>query len=309
MEQRRAYYALIVFYLIMGAMTPMAKLAVDAAEPVTMLAVRFSVAAICLLPYYWWYRRREPIGRRDFMRLAPLALMNTAGMYLFFYALEYTEAVQAALIGRLSGPVMTLMGIWFLKESQSRSEWIGLGITLLGSLMILLGSGLDEVRAGFGSVGNAMMVVVVFMMAASMIVYKKYFTHLPRGHFIFLLVMSNLVVTLVVASYQGTMPVTSDLANWRILVPALYMALAGTLLGNVLRYYSFERVPASNGILFSYISPVISIPASVLLFGDAIYPVQIAGLAVTLVGVWYARKTKRIRDVVYQAMPAFVRGW
>lgn len=284
----KAQLSLIAYYLIGAAVTPLAKLAVGATDSLTMLTIRFIVAGAIMLPYYLYYLTKHPLRLKQALKLIAFAAFGASFMFLYFWALQQTEALQATMIGQTSGLITTLFGMWILKETQSAQEWTGLAMTMVGSLLIVLGPGMTALAGGLMSFGNAMVFIVVAGGALHIVLYKKYCAHISKMHFVNITLYTQLAMSLVAAAWSGTMPTMADWSNSLIVWPAVYMAIGNTVLGYALYYYSYHRIPASNAILYSYIGPVVSIPLSVWMFGDALIPLQLWGVGLTLMGVYYA---------------------
>ena len=103
-------------------------------SPISLAFYRWSLATIILLPIAWKQFRSElPIIRLHipnllFAALFGIALFNT----LVYVAGHYTTAINLALIGTTSSPIMsTVLAYFFLKEKPS-------GLRILGTSSLVV---------------------------------------------------------------------------------------------------------------------------------------------------------------------------
>jgi len=70
----------------------------------------------------------------------------------------------------------------------------------------------------------------------------------------------------------------------------LALAVVTQILGQGLIAYAFAHLPASLSAVSLLIQPVVAAFAAWILFGEAVGPVQFAGGAIVLAGIWLAKK-------------------
>ena len=78
---------------------------------------------------------------------------------------------------------------------------------------------------------------------------------------------------------------------WPALATA-YMALGGSILGLTLYLIGQDKIEASEAAVFTYLQPVIAIPASFLLLQERISLIEITGAAIIAVGVYVAERRR-----------------
>ena len=79
----------------------------------------------------------------------------------------------------------------------------------------------------------------------------------------------------------------SEAAGWW---PLLGLALVSQVLGQGLIAYAFAHLTASLSSVSLLIQPVVAALAAWAIFGEAVGPVQFAGGAIVLGGIWIARR-------------------
>lgn len=104
------------------------------AEPVSLLAVRFTVASALLLPFF---RRPVPVGPRTACRLLALGAVGYAvESFLFFAALEHAPAGVVTLVF-YSYPLWTnLLGVAVGLETFRAASAVALALGSAGVLLI-----------------------------------------------------------------------------------------------------------------------------------------------------------------------------
>ncbi len=108
--------------------------------PTDLVALRFGVAALVMLPVFFWKGR----GFGGLRVPQVLALASTAGLGFAFFAMlgfSLAPAAHGSVLMPGTLPFFAAITCWFiLKESPSLRKLIGLGIIAVGVLALALGS-------------------------------------------------------------------------------------------------------------------------------------------------------------------------
>ena len=208
-----------------------------------------------------------------------LALWNTAVMK--------TEAAVASLLGN-NTPIFVGILTWVvLRRRPRRSFWIGLGLSLAGCVLIIAAN-LKAADATRGSiVGDVLALVASVFFAAYLIVTERVrrtmdtltFNALAMAGSVGALAIIALVLGLPLAGFPGR--------TW--------MALAG--LGIISQFVAYYALVYALGHLPATITSVgllAQIPCTAalawLLLGEPLTPVQMAGGAVVLAGIYVVNR-------------------
>lgn len=124
---------------------------VDAMEPFSLLAARFTLATLLLVPLTRWRRGPLRIGRSALLRVCGVGLvMNALQFGLMYLAFEAgLGATLGALLHSLSPVLTVVLAGLLLHERVRRVQVLGLAIGVAGVLVVL---GPDIEEAG-GTVG------------------------------------------------------------------------------------------------------------------------------------------------------------
>ena len=103
----------------------------------TFAGLRYFTAFLCLIPFVVFNRsereRIRNLNRSDWFWLAVLGLfVITLAQGAQFLSLAYLPAAMVSLVLNLTAVVVGVAGIWLIKESPSRLQWFGVGITVIG---------------------------------------------------------------------------------------------------------------------------------------------------------------------------------
>lgn len=105
----------------------------------TFAGLRYFAAFLCLLPFTLLRTTSVSWGqlsRRDWIRLAVLGILYysiTQGAQ--FLSLSYLPAITASLLLNFTTTVVALMGIFFLSERPTFSQWGGVFLNLVGVMV------------------------------------------------------------------------------------------------------------------------------------------------------------------------------
>lgn len=284
---------LVATVLVWGVNFVFLKVALDALPTAVVNALRFTVSAAVLGCVY--LARTSRGEYLDPLRSAPkrLLVLGLLGSFVFpvsFLAgVDETTAGNAALIAA-SAPLWTaLVGRYVGVDRLGTRGWIGLGVALVGSVVVVL-AGAREAAAG-SLLGNALVLL-------SAVVWGVY-TALSRP---VLDDVSPLALTLfglltaLPALHLVALPAYGDVAWTAVSAPVwgaiLFVGALGTGLTIVWWNGAIKSVgPARTGAYYNVV-PVVALAAGALLLGEAVGPAHVVGVALILGGVLIVRRSR-----------------
>jgi drug/metabolite transporter (DMT)-like permease len=257
-------------------------------DPTLFLAGRFALTALLFVPLVWAAGAAWPRGGDVLLHLAAGVLIQ--GLYLAsgYWAVAHgLPAAVMALIGALQPLVVALAARAVLGERVRPRTWLGLLIGLAGVFLVIL----PRLLSGDGSVGTplvlAVAVVGIISMAAGTLVQK---TSLAGADLRAASAIQNFGAALVCALLALLLGEGHWAAGW---VPLASLGWAGVILsggGTTLLVWMVRRGEAARvSALLLLVPPLVAVE-TFLLFGDTLTPVQGLGFAVTIGGVWLARR-------------------
>lgn len=289
MSARRLVPALFVLLWATGFIG--ARYAMPHAEPFAFLGARFATTFVLFAALAWWLGSPRLSANAAFNAAGAGALIH--GLYLggVFWAVDNgLPAGLTALIIGLQPLITAILAGPLLGETVLPRHWAGIAVGLAG-LALVLGPKLGDLTAGITAANVSACVAGALAIALGTIWQKK---TLPGAD----------LVTATKWQYLGaTVPVALLALAFETggfdPAPELFLAFAWLVLvlsvGAILLLMLMMRDGAMTEVasLF-YLVPAVTALMAFALFGERLTVVQLAGMAVTMLGVWLA--TRRSPD-------------
>lgn len=252
-------------------------------EPGVIAAARLllGAGALALLS-----RARRPVARADLPRVALLGVVWMGlPMILFPVAQQW---IASSTAGMINGAVPLFAAAWsvlLLRRSPGRAQLAGLAVGFVGVLAVswpaLAGS-----RAT--ALGTALVVaaVVLYGLAANLAVgLQQRYGALP------VLLRAQLAALVVVLPF-GLVSLPGSNWQWGPALAMVPLGILGTGFAFAFMITLVGRVGGARGSIAIYFVPVVAILLGVVLLGEPISPVAIAGTALVLLGAGLASRAE-----------------
>jgi drug/metabolite transporter (DMT)-like permease len=249
-------------------------------------------AGIVALPVFIWYYLKKQPKLSYLIKVIFIELLGTIPLYFLYEGLSRTSSLDASLLGSVGPIFITLGGIYFLHERQSKREWQGMGLALLGSLILVVAPiFMGTTDTPSSTIGNLLImgyniVYTLYALLAKHIYKSKPPLFVGSPAFLF----SALIYGLLLSSQQSLPPLSLLISNTTILWPVLYMAVPGGVLAFALHLYAVGKIEVSEANLFTYLNGVVAIPAAYFLLGEKPTYVTLLALLIIAYGVYRAEK-------------------
>jgi len=289
-SRRLAYIALTFNALVWGAAFPIIKPAFDFISPTQYLYFRFLLAGILSIPIFLYYYIKYKPKISYILKILLIELFGTALPLIILYeGLAHTSALEASLIGS-TGPIFIVLGsMFYLHEKESKREWQGLALSLLGSLVLIFEPLINgHTLIGGSLTGNLYILGYNLLYTFYVLIAKKFYRKKPPLYFGSLVYLATALIYSLILTYTGTFPSFSLLYNPIVLVPVLYMAIPGGILAFALYLYAQSKIEVSEANLFTYLNGVVAIPASFFLLGETPSFFTIIAILIIAYGVYRA---------------------
>ena len=253
-------------------------------DAMTVLALRmlFSLPFFALVAWLQM-RRSAPLPAADRFRIVLLGVVGYyLSSYLDFLGLQYISAGLERLILFLTPSFVLLMSVYWLKRSVGRIEWLALAICYGGTVLVFV----HDAQAGSANVWLGGVFVL-----GSAVFYALYL--LLSGELV------RRVGSLRLVSYVMCVSTVMSIGQFLVLRPAsallqspevyrlsLLNALLCTVLPVFVTMMGIARVGAPVASLAGMIGPVSVLFLAAWLLGEPVTPIQLAGTALVLSGIW-----------------------
>lgn len=284
-SDRAAYLMLTGMALCFGGTWVAGAVAVDAAPPFAIAALRFGIASALLFAWAKLSRRPlTPMRRQDVPLVLGLGLTAVAGYnWLFLTGLSLAPASDGAIIVPGLAPVFTaLLAGAVLGERLGVRGFLGLGVAVAGLVMVVGPGGATD---GPRLLGDLMFLGGAALWGVYSVLARIASRRLsPVSTTLYGTALGTLVLVPLALLEGGLGSVAA--APPEALAGMAYLAVFGTVGAFVLFNLGVARIGAARASAFALLVPIVGVLSSVALLGEEIGPLTAVGGAVVLIGLW-----------------------
>jgi drug/metabolite transporter (DMT)-like permease len=270
---------LITFVLLWGSGYVVGVLGVESAPPLGLLAMRFVVAAVVVVPLAMWLVddwRQAPLGR-----LAVVGLLLQGVQFAGIYGglgLGVPAALSALITLGLAPLATTAIAVAVGMEHPSARVWLALAIGAVGVLVSLA----PELGSAHVGVGAALTVVGMLGLAGGTVLQKRWAGDAdPR-----------VAVAAQIGAVAPIMVVAAAIAGQLDIHPSVQLGLSlawlvGPLsIGGVFLFvHILGRYEASTTSSLLLVVPAATAVMAVPILGEALSPISLIGMAISIAAV------------------------
>jgi drug/metabolite transporter (DMT)-like permease len=260
-------------------------------NPLASAFWRMALAAPVLWAWAFAVRKQDNAAgkRTDFTRALVLAGIYFAGdMGIWHLSLHYTTVANATLLSNFA-PIFIALWMWIAYRVRfARIFVIGMVIALVGAIMLVgpNAAGADN-NGGNKLLGDALGLSSAVFYAAYQLVIKDARSEYSTAR---LMAWSTTVTGFALLPFALTSPGSfwpAEMAGW---MPLLALALVAQIGGQTVIAYASAHLPASLSSVSLLIQPLTAAIAAWLIFQEAIGPLQMAGGALLLWGIYLSKR-------------------
>jgi len=259
-------------------------------NPVASAFWRMALAA----PFLWAWafavaKQDKAAGKRtDFARALVLAgIYFAADMALWHLSLHYTTVANATLLSNFA-PIFIALWMWIAYRVRfARIFVIGMTFALIGAIMLVGPNAGGETNGSGKLLGDALGLSSAVFYAAYQLVVKDARNDYSTAR---LMAWSTTVTGLALLPFALTAPGEfwpAELTGW---LPLLALALVAQIGGQTVIAYAAAHLPANLTSVSLLIQPLTAAVAAWVIFQEAIGPVQMAGGALLLWGIYLSKR-------------------
>lgn len=273
----RARLAMIVSASVFGTLGPFVRrIEVASAELALYRAV---LAAVFLLLFF--LVRRKRLRLREIRKSLWLLLLSGAAMgfnsMLLFESYKYTSISLATLSYYLAPVIVTALCPLLFHEKMTRTQVLCFLMSTLGVALIIGSGGL---QGGGSDLRGIVCAVGAAVFYAAVILLNKYIHGVTGLECTFVQLLAAVVVLApYVGLTSGFHPEVLSATGW---VNLLIVGFVHTGLTYCMYFAAIRMLPGQESSLLSYLDPIVSVLISVLLLGEPLAPIQIAGMVLFL---------------------------
>jgi drug/metabolite transporter (DMT)-like permease len=215
------------------------------------------------------------IFRRHWLFFLSIALLIGVSTNMSYRAITVVDPGTASMLGKVSIIFSLGFGFFWLKERLTLSQWIGAGISIIGSFVIAFQPG------DFLQWGALLILGGTLMYALHTAIVKRFGGQMDFVNFFFFRILTTTAILFVIAAGRGVLA-WPTLAGWGIVS---LTAVMDVIISRLLFYVALRRMTMNIHTIVLTLSPVATILWSLLLFDTLPGLQQVIGGGAVLLGV------------------------
>lgn len=228
------------------------------------------------------------IEKRDWLMMLIGGVGLGLDLLLWNLSFDYTTLANANLFGTLVTLTIVPVSYFVFKEKIPKTFLLG-GIISIVGLVLLLSGKLNPSPENFGGDAlafGASVFYAIFLLA----VYKT--RDRVKSLAIMFVASLSCCVTMFIGAWaiEGIVPPQSFADAW----PALATALCSSLIGQGILGFCLGKVSASLSSIILLSQPAVAAVYGFLFFQETLTWMEIAGMLVTIAGIYFAKKGSKI---------------
>lgn len=286
-DERRGMLAASVAYFIFGLSYLFSKMALNVAEPMILLALRFTVAFVAMSILV--VTRVVKLNFKGKNLLGPI-LLGILQPILYFvlenYGLKYTTTSFTGMISSISPIFTAILGALILRERPNKKQWICIAISIAGVLMVSLKStGGENTLVGCACLIGAYLIGAFYALLSRKL--SKQFSAFELTYVMFTLSFAFFGGSVFVLYGGETMPmITAALSQSDFILAVLYLGVGSSMVAYMLSNYALAKLPVARATIFGNLSTVVSVLSGVIIMHDEFTLVSLVAFILIMAGVW-----------------------
>ncbi len=279
---------LALLALIWGSAFLWIKLAIRGFSPVEVTLARLALGAAVLFAVVLARREALPRSQRLWTHIAVAALFANAVPYLLFAVAEQTVGSSTAGIINATTPLWTVVLALGVRHQSSVTAWQGAGLIVGFGGALLIFAPWDS-ASGLASAGALECLAASVSYAISYIYMDRYLAQRgmsPVTLSACQLLAAAVMLAIALAASGASTPHFTAVSVGGVVI----LGILGTGIAYVLNYQIITSEGATVASTVTYLLPVVAIVLGVVVLGENITLMVLAGIALVLAGVALTRR-------------------
>lgn len=221
------------------------------------------------------------VPRRQLLLMSAAALANCTLNLAVFIAFLRISIALALLLFYLYPAYVALASVVFFGERLDRPRWVALALSLVGTVLVLVGAG--GISGGTDALGLGLALIAGLAQMVYVLLARHGFNSVPGPQAAMLTMGGAAAIYLVVAVLAGAGALVAPLASPEALWPVLLAGTLGAGLPTTAYLLGIRRLGAPRAAILATLEPVLGVSLAALLLGEQPTLVQLAGGALILV--------------------------
>ena len=263
----------------------------DGASSAVIAAGRLAIAALLITPYA--LSRAGPellrIKRNELFLCVASGVLLAAHFWTWIASLEHTSVANSTVLVTTNPIWVAVLSAWLLRERPRRAQVLGVGLTLLGTLLIFLADNTSSGAANAPLLGNSLALFGALAASGYLLIGRGLRSKLSLLAYVWL-TYTFAALALVIAAFAAGETLAGVSSSAWILIAAL--ALGPQLLGHTSFNWALRRLSATVVAVSILGEPIGSALLAWWLLDERFVPLQLAGFVVLLAGIFVAARAE-----------------
>lgn len=258
--------------------------------PITLSLLRWIGAFLIVLPFAWsrlvkdWPAIRRRLGLMMLLTFTGVTLFNT----LAYWALEYTQALNALLLQSTAPPFVALWSLLLFGIRLTLAQAFGIAVSMLGVMVILLRGDLGALLTIELNKGDVMYTIALVVFG----LYSALAARRPKIHAMSFLAFTCgcgtlFLIPLFIWEIASGRMMTFSHATLPVLI---YVMIFPSTLAYLFFNRGVELIGANRSAPFFHLIPVFGSAMAIAFLGERFQMFHLVGYALVLAGVFIAAR-------------------
>lgn len=263
------------------------RFAVGQFSPTTYIGIRLALASLGHVAIYAFSsHRRWPSDQRVWRHAPVIGIFATAiPMTAIVTSLQYQSSGVTAVLITINPAITVILAHFFLSdEPLTKRKSLGIFLAFAGAFVLVISgeSGLPNVERA-NPIGYLLVLLAMFSGSSATIYARRYMRKLDAID----VASVRMWVAAIVVFPLSLVLVGFDLSQVTTqgYMALMYASLVGTFAGMGLAFYNIQRFGATASALSAYVIPIVATVGGVLLLGETVTGIMLAGMALIVGGI------------------------
>jgi len=288
--EARTEFWLLVVVVVWAANYPVTKYGIAGLNIFVFNSLRFITAAVLLIIFFRARSAWSPVTAADWPRLIKAGFIaNVLYQIAFIIGIDLTTAGNAAVL-LATAPLWTVfINSRLNHEPIAGRRWVGMSVALAGIVMIIAGSGKTVDFGRKAILGDLICVAAASLWAFNTSLQKSLLVRYSAMQLTVVMISVG-ALGLTAAALPSGLSLDWGAVHWTYFVAAFASGALSIGAASVLWSVGVKRLGPGRTANFGNLTPVLALVISALTLNESVSPLQLAGVAVTLTGVWIAAR-------------------
>src|SRR6476620_884047 len=285
----KAFIALLLVCFFWGTTWVASKEAVSHMPALQMAGMRQFFGGTCYILFFLLKGARFPKGK-EWRTILVLGFLNfTLSNGLSTWGVKYISAGLGSIIGAIFPLWLVVIGLFSSHSRLQNKTILGLLIGFAG-ICIIFYEHLNDFFNGDFRFGIFLSLAATWSWAFGTLYTKKHAASF-NPYFSLGLQMFISGIALISTAHISNDALPYKEIPWQSWAGIAYLVIFGSVISFIAYLYALQNLPTEQVSIYAYINPIVAVLLGWILFGEMLTPFIIAGVLVTLYGVYLVNRS------------------